>query len=140
MVWSNAMDFTGVNYLAVLIAALAAWIFGAAWYGGLSKPWIKAVRLDPATLKMTPMLYATSFVAELIMAFVLAALVAGLHGEAATLGNGVAAGLLVWFGFIATTTAVNQRYEGYGWDLTLIDWGHWLGVAVIMGAIIGWWW
>ena len=133
------MDFAGINYLAVFVAALAAWMFGAAWYGGLSKPWLKAVRLDPATLKMTPMHYATSFIAELILAFVLAALVAGLHGDEATLGNGVASGLLVWFGFIATTTAVNQRYEGYGWDLTLIDWGHWLGVTIVMGAIIGWW-
>ena len=133
------MDFAGINHLAVLVAAFAAWMFGAAWYGGLSKPWLKAVRLDPATLKMTPMHFVTSLVAELVIAFVLAALVAGLHGEEATFGNGVAAGLLVWFGFIATTTAVNQRYEGYGWDLTLIDWGHWLGVMIIMGAIVGWW-
>lgn len=38
---------------------------------------------------------------------------------------------------MATTVAVNQRYEGFGWDLTLIDAGHWLGVALIMGGVIG---
>lgn len=43
------------------------------------------------------------------------------------------------FIIIATTIAVNQCYEGFGWDLTPIDWGHWLGVMLIMGAIIGRW-
>ena len=45
--------------------------------------------------------------------------------------------LFVWLGFMATTLAVNQRYEGFGWDLTIIDGLHWLGVALIMGAVIG---
>jgi len=27
-----AMAFAGVNYLAIVIAAVAAWIAGAAWY------------------------------------------------------------------------------------------------------------
>ena len=30
-------------------------------------------------------------------------------------------------------------YEGFGWDLTIIDSLHWLGVTLIMGAIIGLW-
>ena len=55
------------------------------------------------------------------------------------LWNGVISGFFVWLGFMATTVAVNQRYEGFGWDLTIIDAGHWLGVAIIMGAVIGSW-
>jgi hypothetical protein len=31
-----------------------------------------------------------------------------------------------------------NRYEGFGWDLTLIDTGHWLGVLLLIGAVIGW--
>ena len=49
----------------------------------------------------------------------------------------VISGFFIWLGFLATATAVNQRYEGFGWTLTLIDAGHWLGVALIMGAVIG---
>ena len=56
-----------------------------------------------------------------------------------TLWNGVISGFFVWLGFMATTVAVNQRYEDFGWDLTIIDAGHWLGVAIIMGAVIGSW-
>lgn len=133
------MEFGGVNHLAIIVAAVVAFMFGAAWYGALSKPWIKAVRLDPTTLKMTPMHFITSAVAELVMAWVLAGIIWHASGGQPTLTNGIISALFVWLGFVATTTAVNQRYEGYGWDLTLIDWGHWLGVLLIMGAIIGWW-
>ena len=78
-----------------------------------------------------------SFIAELIMAWMLAGVLG--HLGALTLTGGVVAALFVWFGFIATTIAVNERYQGYGWDLTFINAGHWLGVAILMGAIIGWW-
>ena len=31
------MTFTGVNYLAILIAAVAAWLAGAVWYMALAQ-------------------------------------------------------------------------------------------------------
>jgi hypothetical protein len=131
------MNFAGVNYLAVLVAAVLAFGFGAAYYGVLSKPWMKASKVNPENAQPLAPLLVTSFVCELVMAFVLAALIAGLG--VAGLGSGIVTGFLVWLGFMATTTTINQRYEGYGWDLSIIDSGHWLGVAVIMGAVIGWW-
>ena len=73
------------------------------------------------------------------MAYVLAGVLGHLGPGQVTLLNGVISALFVWAGFIATTITVNQRYQGFGWTLTLIDAGHWLGVALIMGAIIGWW-
>ncbi len=133
------MEFGGISYLAVLIAAIAAFVFGAVYYGTLGKPWMKAARIDPAQANMSPVLFITSFVAELIMAWVLAGVIGHLGTGEVTLWNGVVSSLFVWLGFMATTVAVNQRYQGFGWDLTLIDAGHWLGVAVIMGAVIGWW-
>ena len=36
------MAFVGINYLAVLIAAVAAWVLGAVWYQVLSQPWLAA--------------------------------------------------------------------------------------------------
>ncbi|MEX0347506.1 MAG: DUF1761 domain-containing protein [Rhizobiaceae bacterium] len=133
------MAFGGISYLAVLIAAIAAFVFGAVYYGALGKPWMKAARIDPAQANMSPVLFITSFAAELVMAWVLAGVIGHLGTGEVTLWNGVVSGLFVWLGFMATTVAVNQRYQGFGWDLTLIDAGHWLGVAVIMGAVIGWW-
>lgn len=132
------MQFAGTNYTAVLVAAVAAWLFGALWYTALSKPWLKAARIDPATMKRSAMPFVVSFIAELVMATVIAGAVAHLGPGQVTLRNGVISALILWAGFIATTLTVNHRYQGFGWDLTLIDAGHWLGVALLMGAVIGW--
>ncbi|MEP9374668.1 DUF1761 domain-containing protein [Mesorhizobium sp. KR1-2] len=133
------MNFAGVNYLAILVAAIAAFAFGAVYYGALSKPWMKAARIDPTTAKMSPALFITNFFCELIMAWVLAGVLGHLGAGEVTLQNGLISGLFVWLGFIATTQAVNHRYQGFGWSLTIIDGLHWLGVTLIMGAILGWW-
>ena len=135
------MDFAGINYLAVIVAAVAAFVFGAVYYGALSKPWMKAARIGGSGGMARPGigLMANSVVCELIMAWVLAGVIGHLGAGQVTLWNGIVSGFFVWLGFMATTMAVNHRYEGYGWDLTIIDGIHWLGVATIMGAIIGWW-
>ncbi len=36
------MSFAGVNYIAVLVAGSAAWVFGGIWYRLLAKPWREA--------------------------------------------------------------------------------------------------
>ena len=131
------MSFAGVNYYAIVVAAIVAWLFGAAYYAALGKAWMKAARLDPESIRMTPGPFIVSFIAEIVMAWVLAGLLG--HLGVFTLTSGVVAALFVWFGFIATIVAVNERYQGYGWDLTFINAGHWLGVAILMGAILGWW-
>ena len=132
------MDLGAVNYLAVVVAAVAAFVFGAVYYGTLGKPWMKAARIDPASAKMSADLFATSFVCELVMAFVLALTINAFGMGSTTLVGGLVTGAVAWLGFMATTMAVNQRYQGFGWDLTVIDGLHWLGVALVMGAVIGW--
>lgn len=132
------MDYAGTNYLAIFLAAVAAWLFGALWYGLLlGKQWMKAARIDPEKMQKSVQPFIISFVAEVLMATVLAGAIGHLGSGQVTLFNGLLSALILWAGFVATTIAVNQRYQGYGWSLTLIDAGHWLGVALIMGAVIG---
>lgn len=40
---------------------------------------------------------------------------------------------------VITTMAVNHAFQGQRGALTLTDGGHWLGVLLIQGAILGWW-
>jgi hypothetical protein len=131
------MSFAGINYLAVLVAAIAAFVFGAAYYGALSKPWQCAGRIDPGHANPSAALLLVTLACELVAAFVLAAFIGGL-GEATPAG-GATVGLVAALGFVVASMAMNHRYQGYGWNLTLIDGGHWIGAMVIMGAIIGWW-
>lgn len=132
------MDFSAVNWLAVVVAAVVAWLFGAVWYTALSKPWLKAAKLDPATMSKSKLPFVISFIAELIMALVVALVVGAMTGGEPALVAGLVFGFVLWLGFVATTLTANHRYENFGWDLTLIDGGHWLGVLLIIGVVIGW--
>jgi len=127
-----------VNWLAVVVAAVEVWLFGAVWYTALSTPWLRAARIDPSTAKKSILPFIISFVTELIMAAVFALVVGAMTGGEPTLVAGVVFGFVLWLGFVATTLTANHRYENFGWDLTLIDGGHWLGVLLIIGAVIGW--
>ena len=56
--------------IAILAAGVAAWIFGAVWYGVLGKPWQRAQGLDPGACKDKKMplnLLVVSFLAALVM-------------------------------------------------------------------------
>lgn len=132
------MHFAGMNYLAILVAAIVAFVIGAVYYSTLSKQWMKAARIDPSGPKpaMTGLLI-NSFVMELILAFVTAGVIGHLGFDQVTPMNGVISGLFIWAGFIFTTLSINQRYQGFGWDLTLIDGLHWLLVMIGIGLTIG---
>jgi hypothetical protein len=133
------MTFAGMNYLAIAIAALAGFGWGAAYYTTLSRQWLAAVgmsREDLARVRSaTP--FVITFIALLIMAFVLAGSIGHLGPGQVTTRNGVISGLIIWAGFVATTIFVNNAYPGRKYSLSVIDSLHWLGVLVIQGAIIG---
>jgi hypothetical protein len=130
------MSHFAVNWLAVVVAAIAAYAFGAAWYMGLSRQWLAALGKTKEQLKVgfTPFIW--SFAVELVMAYFLALLTPLLMGEI-SVGAGVLVALHMWFGFVITTLIMNHRYEGMKWSLTLIDGAHLLGVLVIQGIVIG---
>ena len=60
----------------------------------------------------------------------------GLH-VAQTIGTGIVSAIFVWLGFMLTSMAVNNAFTGRKIMLTLIDAGHWLGVMLILGAVLG---
>jgi len=133
------MTFTGMNYLAILIAALAAFGWGAAYYMTLSKQWLAAVGMTKEQMQTnrTATPFVISFVALLIMAWVLAGTLSHLGPGQVTLKNGIISGLFLWLGFVVTTVFVNNAYPGRKYSLSVIDSIHWLGVLVIQGAVIG---
>ena len=126
-----------VNYIAVIAAAVAAWIAGGAWYGALGKQWMAALGWNeadrPKSMPMGPMII--SFVAEIVMAFMLAGLLR--HFGAVNVGNGLITGGLCWLGFVATTIVVNNAFQKRSNALTIIDGGHWLVVLLIEGLVFG---
>jgi hypothetical protein len=136
---------SNVNYLAVLVAAVVAWVFGAAYYGALGKAWLaaqgrtmEAMKQEQAGQSMLAKAapFILSFVAELIMAFVLFGILT--HVGLFTVRAGIISGAFCWFGFVLTTIATNYAFGGRRLMLTAIDSGHWLGVLLLIGTILGW--
>ena len=105
------MDFGAVNYLAVIVAAVAGVAVGAVWYSVIfSRAWMAAVEIPGKQMKQrggsaTP--FILSGIAYLLMAMFLSALTAP-----ASVMTGAVAGFLVWLGFMLTTTTVNNAYPG----------------------------
>ncbi|CAN0404560.1 unnamed protein product [Phaeothamnion confervicola] len=133
------MAFAGLNYWAILAAAVAGFLFGGAYYGLIAKPWMEAIGKTPQDLQKTGMAVpmAISAVALLVMAWVLAGVIGHLGPGQVTLRNGMISGAVCWLGFVATTLATNHAYQGAKRSLTMIDSGYWLGVLLIEGAVIG---
>jgi hypothetical protein len=137
------MTFSGVSYLAVIIAAIAAWLASAAWYMSLSRHYVAALGKTPEQMTedrkrpgaFLPFVYA--FVANIIIAWVLAGVLAHLGTGQVTLRNGIISAAFLWFGFILTTMAVNYSFSGRDRRLLLIDAGNWLLVLLVIGAIVG---
>jgi hypothetical protein len=137
------MTFAGLNYLAIVIAAIVAWLAGAVWYMSLGKIWTQAQGLTHEQMHQNkskpgaylPFIYC--LVAELVMAWVLAGLMAHLGAGQVTLANGVVSGAFCWLGFVITTLVVSNTFALRDMRLIWIDGGHWLIVLVLMGAIIG---
>jgi|SRR3989344_4496687 len=131
-----------INYLAVLVAAIAAHVLGFLWYGPLfGKKWMQLMKLtdkDKEKAKQKGMATAMvgSFLSTLVMAGVLAFLV-DLAG--ASVANGLMLGFLTWLGFLATSQMGMVFWENKPWALYMLQTGHYLVSLLVMGAILGVW-
>ncbi len=131
-----------INFMAVLAAAVASWMVGAAWYGVLAKQWMASlgwteedVKSPDGKMPMGPMI--TSFVAEIIMALVLLGVLS--HMKVAGIQIALMVAFLIWLGFVVTTIAVNNAFSKRSIMLTVIDSGHWLLVLLVQGIVLGLW-
>ena len=124
-----------INYMAVVIAAIAGFLVGWGWYTVFGKVWMEALGKKQKDCKPTPMPFIIAGVSCLLIAWMLAGLMG--HLSDITVRGGIISALFVWLGFVLTTTGTNQAFHGDKPVVTAIDAGHWLAVLVVMGAIIG---
>ena len=127
-----------INFLAVALAALAAFFLGFFWYTIIfAKPWQKEIGMKNKDGKVeTPnlgRLLIGSLILEIIMAFNLAAFIGTQADWVFGLGAGLAAGL----GWVALAFGVNYMFEGKSFKLWLINAGYNTVVFAVMGLIIG---
>ncbi len=127
-----------LNWLAVLVAALAYFVLGAIWYSNplFGKQYRAALGV---TEQGTP--EPMMFVVNLVGWFV-AATVLGLIAKAigvSTVIDGIVLGLVAWVGFVVTNRVVAIYYEGSGWALARVNGPYNLLGYVVMGVILAVW-
>lgn len=131
-----------VNYLAVVVAAVAAMVVGMAWYSPLlfGKQWMRLRGIDPASMqgmKFPAGLMVQELVATLVMAFVISQFAAWLGAGSALAG--IVLGLWLWVGFVATVMFGATLWEKYPLGLFVINAGLRLVNIVLMAVIISAW-
>ncbi len=137
------MEFAGMNLRAVLVAAIASFLFGGVWYSLFSRQWRAAADIEEthssrSEWHVNAMPFIVAFIGLLVMAYVLAGVIGHLGPGQVTVRNGVISGAFIWVGFVMTTLVTNNVFRRANRTMTLIDGGHWLGVLVLQGAVIGW--
>ena len=134
-----AVNF-GVNYVAIVVAAVVALVIGFVWYSPrvFGARWMAYLGTTQAQLgNPGPTGMAVGVVASLLNAWVLAVL--SLNLGAKSLTDGFLLGVLAWLGFMATITAAQISFEKKPWGLWVLNNAHNLLVQVIMAAIVTVW-
>jgi hypothetical protein len=137
------MDLTsaisGMNYLAVLVAAVAVYILRTLWYSPafLGKLWMAASGLtEEKTKEGNPgLIFGASFVLELVAAFVLAMFI----GTEATFSLGLQTGFLAGLFWVGTALGVVYLFERRSLRLWLLNAGYMTLAFTVMGGILGAW-
>lgn len=128
-----------INYLAVLVAAVASMIIGAVWYGPLfGKMWMQLVNKKKEDLtKGVAKMYILTFIGALVTAYVLGHI--SDYAGATNWMIGVQSGFWVWLGFVATAFLSDFLFNTRPWKLYGITVGYHLVSLLAMGAILGAW-
>ena len=135
-----------VNYLAIVVAAVASMVVGFVWYGVLfKKRWMSLMGITSdsmANMKMTAnQAYMWQFVASLVMAYVLAhsLLFTNAYLNVGAIQAGVMVGFWNWFGFVAPVTIGIVLWENKPWTLWFLNVSNYLVSLIVMGVILSLW-
>lgn len=138
------MDFSHINFLAVIVAGVAAWALGALWYSPVlfSKIWQREIGHSDEDLKNANMLliFGTSAVMMIVMALGMAILMYG-HGMGSMMNatNGLLFGLGTGVFFVAPSIAINYLYQRKSLTLFAIDSVYQVLFMGVIGLILGVW-
>ncbi|WP_238366429.1 DUF1761 domain-containing protein [Mesobacterium pallidum] len=128
-----------MELINVLVAALAAWLFGAAWYMTLAKPWMEAAGVEvgpdgkpqggqgalPFILSALAMVLVAGMMRHMLS-------MAGITG----IGKSALTGLGIGLFFISPWIMINNAYPGRPFKLTLIDGGYAVFGCMIIGIVL----
>jgi hypothetical protein len=132
------MEMEHFSLLAVLLAALSAFVVGSVWYSPLlfGNAWMREAGISEDQIiasnkwKTFGMAFVFMFIASVNLGFFMA-------NADITWLKGAFYGFLTGFGWVFMGIAVVSMYEMRGWKYILINGCYWVVALTVMGTIIG---
>jgi hypothetical protein len=131
-----------INYLAVLVAAIAHFLIGGLWYGLLfGNKFVELIGWSPEKLQQMESHNPTK---EMVLAFLFAIILALVlahfikYTGARTVYDGIQTAFLIWL-VIATTQFATVMFEERSLGLYLLNVGYQLVASLIAGVILVLW-
>lgn len=136
-----------INFIAVLVAAVVAFIIGFLLHGPvLGKLWMRLAKIHPTGKEKLSDMYSQmiwNLVVNIITALGIAigtlVLSGSMFGTHLSVLNGIIVGLVVWAFFIGTSTVIDVIWMGKSFRLWIYEMFCSLVVMVTIGLIIGSW-
>lgn len=134
------MDFSSINWLAVLLCVVASMVIGGVWFSPkmFFPAWWKAVGKGDADASNSSMgmgaVWGGTIVAALVQAIFMGFMTNAM--EATDWASGAMTGFFLWLGFIAPSSLTNKLFADRvpAW---VYEVGNHLVTFLVMGAIQG---
>ena len=125
-----------MNWIAIAVAAVSAFMLGGIWYGPLfGKKWAAYVGLSEEQQKSASM--GKIFGGAFILSFIAAAVFAAFLGPQPGVEFATAAGLAAGLGWVAATFGINYLFAQRPFGLWLIDGGYATLQFTLYGLVLG---
>lgn len=114
--------FDALNWLAVIVAAVAWFAFAAIWYAQplLGKTWQRAANVSlPEGYRPPPSIFAITLVAYFVTAITIGLLVAALG--ITQVGDAIELGVILAIGSIVVHLVVDSAFAQRSWSLVWIN-------------------
>jgi len=137
------VDFSHVNWLAVIVAGLVSFFIGGAWYSAIfQKVWVENSRYTEDQMnsmkaaRPMPVFMGMMVVAYLVISLIVALLVNAVGAK--TVADGFVLGLLLWV-IAAAVSFTGHISSPKGWGAYCVDVGYQFVYLVLMGVILAAW-
>ena len=134
------LDFSTLNWIAILVALVAHMILGAVWFGVWAKVWAPLAHPGKTNEQIQAgpkWIYGLAAGGGLVTAIILYAVLSSTRAMA--IGDALSVTFLLWVGFVLVKYATTYAFEARSWTLMAIDVGYPLVSMLAMAAIFAFW-
>ena len=129
--------FQNLNWLAIIVAAVSAFVLGGLWYSPLlfAKRWMKETGITEESTKNANMIkiFSLAFILAVLASFFLAMFIGADAGAV----YGAMAGCMAGFGWVFTFMGISYLFESRTLAHFLINSVYSIVSLTVMGLIIG---